>query len=76
MLRQWGVDEVAHTYMGMPATSMTSMERNGLFWVHVLIPEGKKNVMRPGNDHPDGERFGNIGEKVSKGKVQSFCQAL
>jgi len=23
------------------------MESNELFWLHVLIPEGKKNVMKP-----------------------------
>ena len=42
-----GVDDVAHTYIGIPANSIISMDKNWCSFERVVIPSGKKKVMIP-----------------------------
>lgn len=42
-----GVEDVAHTYIGIPATSITIMDKNRCSLAHNVKSSGKKNVMAP-----------------------------
>ena len=65
-----GVEEVAQTYMGIPAASITSMDSREFSLAQTVRSSGKKKGDGPGQQNPDEKGAGNVGEQFAVGILE------